>query len=77
MRHNGLVGDVPELIPRHAESRVAEALADTSVVLVNGARQAGKTTLTRMAAGHRPNAVTRLLDDPATLQAAKDDPTDL
>ncbi len=53
---------------------MAEALGDTRVVLVNGARQAGKSTLTRLAASRRPGAVIRLLDDPATLQAAKDDP---
>jgi predicted AAA+ superfamily ATPase len=53
-----------------------EALADTRVVLVNGARQAGKSTLTRLAAHRRAATVIRLLDDPATLQSAKDDPTD-
>jgi len=67
--------EVPGLVPRHAESLVTEALGDTRVVLVNGARQAGKSTLTRLAAGRQPGAVIRLLDDPATLQAAKDDPT--
>jgi hypothetical protein len=28
-------------VPRHAASAVAEALADTRVVLINGARQVG------------------------------------
>lgn len=65
----------PTLIPRHAESLVDEALADTRVVLVNGARQTGKSTLTRLVAGQRDEAIIRLLDDPATLRAAKDDPT--
>jgi predicted AAA+ superfamily ATPase len=64
-----------ELKPRHATALVAEALADTRVVLVNGARQAGKSTLTRLAAADRAGTVTRLLDDPATLRAAEDDPT--
>jgi predicted AAA+ superfamily ATPase len=36
----------------------------------------GKSTLTRLTAGRRPGAVIRLLDDPATLQSAKDGPTD-
>jgi uncharacterized protein len=67
--------ELPGLALRHAESLVTEALADTRVVLVKGARQAGKSTLTRLAAGRRPGAVIRMLDDPATLQAAKDDPT--
>jgi len=66
----------PDLIPRHAESLVSEALADTRVVLVNGARQAGKSTLTRLSASDRPGTVIRLLDDPTTLRAAVDDPTD-
>ena len=44
-------------------------------MLVNGARQAGKSTLTRLAAADRADTVTRLLDDPATLRAAEDDPT--
>src|SRR2546430_594299 len=66
---------LPALLPRHAESLVTEALADTRVVLVNGARQAGKSTLTRLTAGDRPKTVIRLLDDPATLRAAEDDPT--
>ncbi len=65
-----------ELVPRHAESLVSEALGDTRVVLVNGARQAGKSTLTRLAAGERPDTVTRLLDDPATLRSAQDDPSE-
>ncbi|PZS38054.1 MAG: hypothetical protein DLM62_15810 [Pseudonocardiales bacterium] len=68
--------ELPSLVPRHAESIVTEALADTRVVLVNGARQAGKSTLTRLAADRQPGAVIRMLDDPATLRAAKDDPTD-
>jgi predicted AAA+ superfamily ATPase len=69
------VTEPPGLVPRHAESLVTEALADTRVVLVNGARQAGKSTLTRLAADRQTGAVIRMLDDPATLRAAKDDPT--
>lgn len=64
-----------ELVARHAEDLVAEALTDTRVVLVNGARQAGKSTLTRLATARRTGTVIRLLDDPATLRAATDDPT--
>jgi predicted AAA+ superfamily ATPase len=73
--HNGLVVGPSVLVPRHASSLVAEALADTRVVLVNGARQAGKSTLTRLATADRAGTVVRLLDDPATLHAADDDPT--
>lgn len=63
------------LVPRRAQALVSEALADTRVVLVNGARQSGKSTLTRLTANDRPGTVIRLLDDPATLKAAQDDPT--
>jgi uncharacterized protein len=65
-----------EVVPRHAEQLVGEALSDTRVVLINGARQAGKSTLTRLVAGRTSdNPTSRFLDDPATLQAAIDDPT--
>jgi hypothetical protein len=42
-----------ELYPRFAESRLADALADTPVVLIHGPRQSGKTTLAQMAGGKR------------------------
>jgi uncharacterized protein len=74
MRQNASVAIFPGLVPRHAEALVAEALADTRVVLVNGARQSGKSTLTRLTAGNRSGTVVRLLDDAATLRAARDDP---
>lgn len=64
-----------DLVPRRAETLVAEALADTRVVLVNGARQSGKSTLTRLTAAARPGTVTRLLDEDVTLRAARDDPS--
>jgi uncharacterized protein len=66
----------PDLVPRKAESIVLEALTDTRVVTLNGARQAGKSTLARVAARTSANALFRLLDDPATLRAAQDDPAD-
>ncbi|MET1004955.1 MAG: AAA family ATPase [Propionibacteriaceae bacterium] len=65
-----------ELVPRHAQALVIEALADTRVILVNGARQSGKSTLTRLASAGIPDTTVRLLDDPATLRAAQDEPTD-
>jgi predicted AAA+ superfamily ATPase len=67
---------VSDLLPRHAQTLVIEALADTRVVLVNGARQAGKSTLTRLATAGRSGTTVRLLDDPATLRAAQDEPTE-
>jgi predicted AAA+ superfamily ATPase len=62
------------LVVRKAEPLVAEALGDTRVVTVNGARQAGKSTLARVSAARTDNPVIRLLDDPATLRAAHEDP---
>jgi hypothetical protein len=69
-----VVDQTSDLIPRKASDLIAEALADTRVVTLNGARQAGKSTLARLAASASPGAVVRLLDDPATLRAARDDP---
>lgn len=60
-------------ITRHAQQCVVTALADTRVVLVAGPRQAGKTTLARLFTDTKRPYIT--LDDPATLMAAKADPT--
>jgi uncharacterized protein len=38
------------VLSRHAERAIREALEDTRVVLVNGARQSGKSTLFRQIA---------------------------
>jgi predicted AAA+ superfamily ATPase len=63
----------PEFVPRHASAAIAEALADTRVVLVNGARQAGKSTLVRAIAAQWA-AEWRDLDLPQDRQAAQEDP---
>ena len=63
-----------DYFPRHAGELVKDALADTRVVVVNGPRQAGKSTLAEMAVKHRPNAVARFLDHPGTRAAASADP---
>lgn len=63
----------PAFVPRHAASAVAEALADTRVVLVNGARQVGKSTLVRAVAGERA-AEWRDLDLPQDRGSAVADP---
>jgi predicted AAA+ superfamily ATPase len=61
---------------RHLEPRLRAALADTPVVLLNGARQTGKTTLVqRIAAGSGAAYLT--MDDAATLNAAMTDPAAL
>ncbi|MFZ4698309.1 MAG: ATP-binding protein [Phycisphaerales bacterium] len=64
--------DTPQ-IPRLAEDSLAEALADTPVVIVHGPRQCGKTTLaTRV--GKRLGFEYVNLDDDAARRAAQDDP---
>jgi AAA domain-containing protein len=60
-------------VPRHAEAAVNAALEDTRVVLVNGARQSGKSTLVRLVAKGR-DAEWRDLDTALTRQAALEDP---
>lgn len=62
-----------KLIVRHLEKRIRESLADTPVVLVNGPRQSGKTTLVQSFAEKGRRYLT--LDDESTLLAAKADPT--
>lgn len=62
------------LLPRHATSAVAEALADTRVVLVNGARQSGKSTLVGQL-GIERGAQWRSLDRATNREAARYDPT--
>ena len=58
---------------RRIESRVAESLQDTPVILLAGPRQAGKTTLVRQTA--RDNGLRYLtLDDEITLLSAREDP---
>lgn len=60
-------------IARHVQSHITTALQDTRVVLVVGPRQAGKTTLAQLYANSDRPYLT--LDDPATLAAARTDPT--
>ncbi len=64
---------VSSLLPRSITSCVLEALADTPVVVVNGPRQAGKTTLIQgLAYPGQTEVVT--LDDEDTRSAAAFDP---
>src|SRR5665647_950476 len=62
----------PLLYARLIAARLAEALADTPVVLVAGPRQAGKTTLVRQMATQGMRYLT--LDDELTLLSARADP---
>jgi hypothetical protein len=63
------------MVPRHASEIVGEALADTRVVLVNGARQSGKSTLVTQV-GRAHEAEWASLDRAVTRQAAEADPTE-
>lgn len=72
------MSDMPEptLVSRHARALVSEALADTRIVVINGARQVGKSTLARLVTAVDPTARERYLDDPSTREAALEDPAD-
>lgn len=62
-------------VPRLAQERLAERAQAFRVVIVNGPRQSGKTTLLRHF-GQQHGSSLRSLDDPTTLGAAIDDPTE-
>lgn len=64
-----------QLYPRLAKPLVVDALADTRVVLVTGARQVGKSTLTRSIVDEGYPALVITLDDQAARHAAQADPT--
>ncbi len=62
-------------LDRHIRPHVVEALTDTRVVVVLGARQVGKSTLVGEIARHEHPAGSLTLDDRATRTAAQRDPT--
>lgn len=63
------------MIARSLEPRVLEALDDTRVVVVLGARQVGKSTLVEQIARNRLGSRVLSLDDAGTRDAAASDPT--
>jgi uncharacterized protein len=63
------------LIARSLRPLVVEALADTRVVVVLGARQVGKSTLVEQIAREDRAAAVFTLDDQETRAAANEDPT--
>lgn len=63
-----------DYVPRRAAELVLEALTDTRVVVVNGARQVGKSTLAEVVLQQTEGGVARFLDDPGTRVAAVEDP---
>ena len=63
-----------DYVPRRATELVSDALSDTRVVIVNGARQVGKSTLAERVLHGVPRRQSRFLDDPQTRLAAENDP---
>ena len=62
------------MLRRHIIDRLLDGLADTPAVLVNGARQTGKSTLVQSAELAGQNRQYLTFDDPGILGAAKRDP---
>jgi uncharacterized protein len=62
-------------LDRHVRPHIVEALSDTRVVALLGARQVGKSTLVQEIARHDHSAAIVTLDDHATRAAAQRDPT--
>ncbi|MGH3646553.1 MAG: ATP-binding protein [Micromonosporaceae bacterium] len=63
-----------DYLPRRAADLIRDALSDTRVVVVNGARQVGKSTLAEMVLRETSDGVARFLDHPVTRAAALEDP---
>lgn len=63
------------MIQRHITGLVLDALADTPVVLLHGARQTGKSTLAQWVAKEKHKARYMTLDDAGILSAARSDPS--
>lgn len=63
-----------DMLRRHITDRLHDALADTPAVLVNGARQTGKSTLVQSPDLASQNRQYLTFDDPGILAAAKRDP---
>ena len=60
---------------RYLASPITEALKDTPVILINGARQTGKSTLChQLVVGGNFDGQIVTMDDPTTLAAAQADP---
>ena len=69
----GVTAPEVQLVDRRARRAVEEALGDTRVVLINGARQCGKSTLVRLI-GNEHKAAWHTMDNETTRRAAQEDP---
>jgi predicted AAA+ superfamily ATPase len=68
------MADNISMLHRHLIDRLLDGLADTPAVLVNGARQTGKSTLMQSPELAHQNRQYLTFDDPGLLAAAKRDP---
>ena len=66
--------DYTAMIRRHLTGQLLQALADTPAVLINGARQTGKSTLAQLPELEKQGRQYLTFDDPGVLAAAKRDP---
>ena len=66
--------DYMAMIRRHLTEQLLQALADTPAILINGARQTGKSTLAQMPELEKGGRQYLTFDDPGVLAAAKQDP---
>lgn len=64
---------VPSLVPRHATALITQLMSESRVVVVNGPRQAGKTTQLRQL-HEQTGGQLSTFDDPRELAAAQADP---
>ena len=63
------------MLRRHIIDSLVQVLGDTPVVMVNGARQTGKTTLVQSTEPPVSDRQYLTFDDPSILAAAKGDPS--
>jgi predicted AAA+ superfamily ATPase len=68
------MSSAPVLLPRYVQPLILDALADTRIVFIGGARQVGKSTLARQIASSHHPAREFSLDVSATREAALADP---
>jgi predicted AAA+ superfamily ATPase len=66
--------DYSVMIRRHLTEQLLQALTDTPAVLINGARQTGKSTLAQLPELKKQDRQYLTFDDPGILAAAKRDP---
>ncbi len=66
--------DYTSMIRRHLTEQLLQALEDTPAVLINGARQTGKSTLAQVTELEKQGRQYLTFDDPGVLSAAKQDP---